>query len=793
MENIKYLFRKRIINLFEKVSDLPIIYVKGQSGKGKKIAVKQYLEYKKIPYEWYNLSCIMGLKQIKEKFKSINSKSNITIVLDGFKCIHEDILCKIVLDTINLNQGIKFIIISRVVIPLEFKPGHFESKFGVIKPQDLKFTKDEVIELFELNGLRLPIDQIDKIFHDTYAWPIGLAIVLKVMEPNQEYDDRMRDIIITDIYDYFDQKYKELFTSDIKKFLYVTSLLDSFTIDLANYLLNITNSKDVVDEINEYGQFIFNVNGVYTYLDYFKLYFNTKCYSSTTYLGILDIYKKAASFYNNEPIKALNYYLKAQDYYTAIEIIEQEFINNKRLEWYYDIEKYIDQFPQNILLNSVPILTIYIIIHLLQFRIDDFYYWYWKLIELKDELSTYSEKYQEILLSIAFIDLINPDSLCNSKIFKNIKILSKSEKYSKIISNISLTGQLPSILFGLKDNSRYFRHLNLISMLTNPFFNNNCPTNTGGTFDIAFSELLYYQNQLSKALVYGLRGISSTFQNQSSQLFYVSSAINSLILCASNKSSLVFEKLENVKKRIEVTQEYHLLNNLEASFINFKILLGELDEVKYWLKNKAPNITDKLHVLDNYQYYIRAKALVANNEYYNALIVLTKLQQYYSTISWNARSAQCLILSTICHYRLGNVDVAYANLEDSILKIQEFNFIRIFADFGKPINVILNNFKKTYKYSKKVNNEFLNQIINESYNYGLMYPLLFAKPNNLTLTKTELQVLEQLCSGLSNKEISEILCVSLETIKSHLKNIYSKIDVKNRGMAIIKAKQLFKM
>ncbi|UTW66100.1 tetratricopeptide repeat protein [bacterium SCSIO 12643] len=52
------------------------------------------------------------------------------------------------------------------------------------------------------------------------------------------------------------------------------------------------------------------------------------------------------------------------------------------------------------------------------------------------------------------------------------------------------------------------------------------------------------------------------------------------------------------------------------------------------------------------------------------------------------------------------------------------------------------------------------------------------------LTGRELDVLTQLSQGKSNSEIGEILFVSVNTVGTHLKNIYSKLEVNNRVQAV---------
>ncbi|MCB0738421.1 MAG: response regulator transcription factor [Bacteroidetes bacterium] len=58
------------------------------------------------------------------------------------------------------------------------------------------------------------------------------------------------------------------------------------------------------------------------------------------------------------------------------------------------------------------------------------------------------------------------------------------------------------------------------------------------------------------------------------------------------------------------------------------------------------------------------------------------------------------------------------------------------------------------------------------------------------LSKREFDVLKLIASGYSNQAIVDELFISLSTVKTHSSNLFQKLDVSNRVMAVNKAKEI---
>jgi DNA-binding NarL/FixJ family response regulator len=83
------------------------------------------------------------------------------------------------------------------------------------------------------------------------------------------------------------------------------------------------------------------------------------------------------------------------------------------------------------------------------------------------------------------------------------------------------------------------------------------------------------------------------------------------------------------------------------------------------------------------------------------------------------------------------------------------------------------------------------KVINEFTRVTSAQPLTSSsQPLVEPLSERELEVLQQVATGASNKEIAAELFITEGTVKNHLTNILGKLGVRDRTQAALKAKEL---
>ena len=129
----------------------------------------------------------------------------------------------------------------------------------------------------------------------------------------------------------------------------------------------------------------------------------------------------------------------------------------------------------------------------------------------------------------------------------------------------------------------------------------------------------------------------------------------------------------------------------------------------------------------------------------------------------------------------------YLNVKVIFLTFQ-IDYHHFYLAMNSGINgyILQDHFISEYKYATEIIREgiiYVDPSLLQNYNYYIEE----RRKDGISFTKREKQILSYLSCGLINKEIAIKLNITEDTVKSHLRRIYKKIDVNDRTQAALYA------
>ncbi|MNO40408.1 HTH-type transcriptional regulator MalT [compost metagenome] len=152
-----------------------------------------------------------------------------------------------------------------------------------------------------------------------------------------------------------------------------------------------------------------------------------------------------------------------------------------------------------------------------------------------------------------------------------------------------------------------------------------------------------------------------------------------------------------------------------------------------------------------------------------------------------------MILYAAVLYRCGDKSAATQALAEAMTMAQPGGFIRTFVDEGLPVERLLREAEvhgELLDYRGKLLAAFEAEKPQQGKLKAVQDQARPAQPLIETLSVRELEVLQLIAQGLSNREIGERLFLALSTVKGYNRNIFDKLQVSRRTEAVARAHTL---
>ena len=188
----------------------------------------------------------------------------------------------------------------------------------------------------------------------------------------------------------------------------------------------------------------------------------------------------------------------------------------------------------------------------------------------------------------------------------------------------------------------------------------------------------------------------------------------------------------------------------------------------------------------------QARVHLAQGEAQAGLALLEPLRRQAETKRWHDERLKLMILQAIALHACGEVDEAVQLLSRALALAEPGGFIRSFVDEGPPMAQLLSAAAAQGvmpDYTGKLLAAFAAEQLNSGTGSQLP-PGSTAQPLVEPLSARELEILQLIAQGLSNREICERLFLALDTVKGHNRRIFDKLQVQRRTEAVARARSL---
>jgi LuxR family maltose regulon positive regulatory protein len=211
-----------------------------------------------------------------------------------------------------------------------------------------------------------------------------------------------------------------------------------------------------------------------------------------------------------------------------------------------------------------------------------------------------------------------------------------------------------------------------------------------------------------------------------------------------------------------------------------RILQHRLDDARGWARERASAPADPPGYLAEYDQLTLARLLVAEGDAHAALALLDPVLD--GARERDGTRVEARLVRALAHRAAGDAEAATADLAAALILGVPAGYCRVFLDEGPPMLELLG------RVAAPDARAHAERLLRAARRPSPAAPVRGASDEGLS--ERELEVLRLLATELSGPEIAGQLFVSVNTLRTHTKHIFSKLDVNTRRAAVRRGAEL---
>jgi len=776
----------------------------------------------------------------------LNIDQNFLLVLDDFHLIKSNEVLKLITYLLEHIPGnIHIVILTRSDPALSVSRLRSQHQLVELRSSDLSFSANDISVLFNKKlKVGLSLDDVYALETKTEGWIAGLQLTALSMQGREDLSGFIQDLKGDNRYimDYLMEEVLKIQIDEIKEFLLQTSILEQMSAPLCNAVLNRNDSQLILETLEKNNMFVVPLDterNWYRYHHLFKDLLKQRLHLRGK-AAIIELHNKAIEWFKNNsmPLFAIEHAIETENFEKSIlflgEIVETMWKNGQHAA----ILKYGDLLPDELIKKNADFCLYYawILIIAGQIQKAEPFLVSAEIItrQIINDKNSSKEgvQYNKKLLgkiSVAFAylysittDLEKTFSYCKTamenlseddplwyswgwysigiaemyreNLKECINAFENALEYGKKSGNVYLISTIASRLSPIEARmglytSSYKRCSDLITFMKE-----------SGYSQITKSESTY-------AGVYSMMaGIESMRTDFDDALENIKTSYS---LCKKESNNTIKVHVivmysfilygrgdvAGVKKMLNEADDILKLNiifpNTMGLYIAMKgfmlIKQNELEKANHFFRENGLGFDKKISYLDELGYYPYALLLIIEMKFAEAEILLSKLLKMAQAANKIERMIETKVIYAILNKATGDKEKALINLIEALEAAACENILMSFVLYHSGISDLL---KEVYKIQATTKTKISKKSI-DKLKLALEKREKFMKINlEFGLSDRELDALKLIAEDLSNQEIADKLFISLNTVKTHVKNIFLKLEVDSRTHALTKAKEL---
>lgn len=716
------------------------------------------------------------------------------LVVDNFQLINDPNITKSFSQIIKrLPISFTTVVISRKDPDNNFIPYFQNGQAAMLNGGVLFFDKKEIRNYFALQKKDIDPEDAEMIYSLTDGWPIAVAKMAQDSAFDINESTLPKSIKMHRLYSYVFEYFWDEWSEQEREFMVKISLLPFISPEIISRITDDKEKKDLLDSLCKTSTLVSKVeDNSYRFNPLFLDFLaNQKEYirdeGQEFNLEIARLYQQSG-----KSGWALSYAYKSEDIALIVDILEgysfrDIFVINSESELLKDIA--LSQLAKK-LSKEHPVLHIFSA--LVSFREGDsisFEYHADNLMKNRAKLLGDYPQFTMDIFSIVAFDYRMTTAKFKEQWIKTdmLEFISNPDESR---SNFLSLG-FPLLQHSFKDFIHIYDEKNyaMNKIIIDKLFTRNADAFMSNIE----SGLSLEQNNFSEALKKILSTLSLLDYDAPTELHFSAQMQLAMTYFASGKK----EYQDTMTALHEYTHKNtpDLLPNFMAIDTRMKLWEGDKAAATNWLNQhfvSENSIFMQIPLIE--QYYTTGISYLVTGEYEKARQLFFKLRHLAEKFRRPHDAIECEIyLSLSCHV-LNEKDEAQYRLETALVAMQKYDLIRVAAKEGHAILPILKIVlgRVTHQtYDGPLDPTFVNRVYLAAVDVSNRHRGILANQidKKIKLSKKQQEILELFADGYNREDVVDEMGISLNTVKTHINNLYTKLDVQNKLEAITKAKE----